>query len=405
MQPLKITIRGNFWDVQIYRDRLHLWDMNGDLSIYNWEESLEPLFSQDTSLKLPLICAFSRGDYLYNANFDLIFGDNDFKELLQEKFTNVNSDIELTPVLRATQENPFKELQIDSEVYDNRLYSITSSGLWYSTAHRSSNKYPISSKPNKIWDGYLQSIKAHSNKLALSGGSEGLFEYLISGVNIYNDTFHKPEDKITQLSEEHSLYSTWSFSSIYSTSDIGKSFLHANYWDNSSVLQLKHGRTFDESDIFSDYEDGSFSWSEYEKIYSVKDSTIKVVNFNQSNVDPNKDENAFEEVFSQEFQNINSQQIVMADVANFGTIIEDDNGLIVLRSDGEDFRINGQITRWRVYPRAKRYENHLHVILDDRIEIYSFNHDYFVDQKSKIFGIQHRVANIRFGGNSMPSIF
>lgn len=405
MRPLKITIRGNFWDVQIYRDRLHLWDMNGDLSTYNWEESIEPLFSQDISLKLPLICAFSRGDYLYNANFDLIFGDSDFKELLEEKFTHVNSEIELEPALKAKQANPFKELQIDSEIYSNKLYAITSSGLWSATAHRSNNIYPISSIARKKWDGNLQSIKAHSNKLALSGGSEGLFEYLISGENIYDDNFYKPEDKITQLSKEHSLYANWSFSSIYSTSDIGKSFLHANYWDNSSARQLKHGRMFDDSDIFSDFEEGSFSWSEYEKIYSVKDSTIKVVNFNQSNVNPNKAKNPFEEVFTQEFQNINSQQIVMADVANFGTIIEDDNGLTILRSDGENFRIDGSITRWRVYPRAKRYENHLHVILDDRIEIYSFNHDYFIDQKSKVFGIKHRVANPRFGGNSIPSLF
>jgi hypothetical protein len=34
------------------------------------------------------------------------------------------------------------------------------------------------------------------------------------------------------------------------------------------------------------------------------------------------------------------------------------------------------------------YENHLHVILDDRIEIYSFNHDYFLDQEEKNIGIQ-----------------
>ena len=39
MQPLKITIYGDFWDVQIYKDRLYLWDMNGDLYIYNWEVS------------------------------------------------------------------------------------------------------------------------------------------------------------------------------------------------------------------------------------------------------------------------------------------------------------------------------------------------------------------------------
>ena len=37
------------------------------------------------------------------------------------------------------------------------------------------------------------------------------------------------------------------------------------------------------------------------------------------------------------------------------------------------------------------YENHLHVILDDRIEIYSFNHDYFLNQEDKEIGIEFKA--------------
>ena len=57
--------------------------------------------------------------------------------------------------------------------------------------------------------------------------------------------------------------------------------------------------------------------------------------------------------------------------------------------------IPGPITRWRVYPRSMNYENHLHVILDDRIEIYSFNHDYFLSQQEKEIGIQFTVEKHR----------
>lgn len=48
------------------------------------------------------------------------------------------------------------------------------------------------------------------------------------------------------------------------------------------------------------------------------------------------------------------------------------------------------VARWRVYPRSKRYENHLHVIYEDRLTVYSYNHDYFVDQAYKVKGIQYR---------------
>lgn len=36
------------------------------------------------------------------------------------------------------------------------------------------------------------------------------------------------------------------------------------------------------------------------------------------------------------------------------------------------------------------YENHLHVILDDCIQIYSFNQDYFLSQEQKTIGIQFK---------------
>ena len=390
MQPLKIIIPGNFWDIQIYRDRLYLWDMDGGLSTYNWDESFESLLMAHEDQKLAIKCAFSRGDYLYNENFDLIFNDSEFKQLLQNKFHNAPREIELSLEMRAKQENPFKELPIDSEIYNSQLYALTSSGLLSATAHRKSEKYPVSSKPVKQWDAYLQSIRANSNTLALSGGSEGLFEYAIKERNIYSADFFKPETDITQLSSKHSLYSTWAFSSIYSSSDVGNSYLIANYWETQyGQTQLRHGSLFDDNDIFSEVQQGALSWAENEKIYLIDNSRIKVINFNQSQVAPDSDNSPFHEVTTQNIE-LENQDVVMADTAQYGTIIEDMNGLTVYRSDGQLFRIDEPITRWRIYPRSKRYENHLHVILDDRIEIYSFNHDYFVDQKSKIFGIQHR---------------
>lgn len=36
------------------------------------------------------------------------------------------------------------------------------------------------------------------------------------------------------------------------------------------------------------------------------------------------------------------------------------------------------------------FKNQLHVIYEDRLEILSFNHDYFVDQEAKLSGITYR---------------
>ena len=83
-------------------------------------------------------------------------------------------------------------------------------------------------------------------------------------------------------------------------------------------------------------------------------------------------------------------KVINGGTAYFGNIIECENALVILQSNRKSLTIPGPITRWRVYPRSMNYENHLHVILDDRIEIHSFNHDYFLIQEEKEIGIQFR---------------
>ena len=71
----------------------------------------------------------------------------------------------------------------------------------------------------------------------------------------------------------------------------------------------------------------------------------------------------------------------------FGTVVELDSGLIVICSDETIVDVCGEPVSWRVFPRSRHYENHLHVIHDDHLEVLSFNHDYLVDQQTKVSGI------------------
>jgi hypothetical protein len=57
--------------------------------------------------------------------------------------------------------------------------------------------------------------------------------------------------------------------------------------------------------------------------------------------------------------------------------------------DGNVTVIPGEVVRWRVYPRSKNYLNHLHLVYEDRLEIYSFNHDALVNQETKKIGIEY----------------
>jgi hypothetical protein len=57
-------------------------------------------------------------------------------------------------------------------------------------------------------------------------------------------------------------------------------------------------------------------------------------------------------------------------------------------SAGEPFFMKGEPTNWRVFPRSRDYRNHLHIIYEDHVEIVIFTHDYFIDQHTKLAGIE-----------------
>jgi hypothetical protein len=421
MQPVKITLKGDYYDCQIYRGRLYLWTFNGDLKVYNWNEIVQSLIKKDTD-KIALTFCFLDGNYLYKSSLIELFKDVDFKKLLLNKFSRIEKPVfqltekELDKFLLGQQETPTGILPTDTEIYSNKLYFIHEKGLFSGSAHRSkSDKYPVSSRPTKLWDCNLLSIKANKYpQLALSGGDEGLFE--LNMATSLPSNLERVERKIFQISKNHSSFSNYSFLNIYNTSLVENSFLAMFKWNNSKDKNHdeKPIRDYDTSisdkDIFNINSNRHFiSWGIEDKIYKATNGGFEIIKFNNY---------ANEEKGEQKFTRLNSLnlqawkgKVINGGTAYFGNIVECENALVIVKSNGEYLTIPGPITRWRVYPRSMNYENHLHVILDDRIEIYSFNHDYFLDQKEKNIGIQftnekyHRTRRNSYFDDTYESLF
>lgn len=397
MNPAKITIEGDFWDCQIYRGRLYLWESNGCLRVVNWYDLVRSFINKPAE-ELILTCAFLEGRFLYASNLSALFLDQEFRSLLTKKFNKllqrelVVTTEYLEKFTMSTQDNPFKELQTDSEIINNTVYALTYDGLISAEAHQPSrNKNLVKKQTHKINDFVGYSVKAGKyGRLALSGGEEGLYEYDASnGENEYYDWASQRNIKrFRQVTKRHSSFADFNFLSLYNSSLIGKSFL--------SLYTLKEGTDFrsafqnktleqevSENQIFGSNGANSLSWGTNEKLYKATNNILEVVRFN--NYD--KEQNYFSKKESFEFQAWKGK-ILKGGTAYFGTIIECENAVVVLTGDGEFFNIPGSATRWRVYPRSFNYENHLHVIHEEKLEIYSFNHDYFRDQSDKEFGIK-----------------
>lgn len=277
----------------------------------------------------------------------------------------------------------------------NKLYFIHEKGLFSGSAHRDkSDKFPVSSKPSKLWDCNLLSIKANKYpQLALSGGNEGLFELNMASSLPTNLQRMEQKSPIYQISNHHSSFSNYSFLSIYNTSLIEKSFLALFKWNmiKDSKDINKPFRDFDvnvsDNEIFKTNNNDHFvSWGIEDKIYKATNSGFEIIKYNNYA----KKENGEEKFTKLSSTSIHAWEgkVINGGTAYFGNIVECENVLIVIQSNEKKITIKGPITRWRVYPRSMNYENHLHVILDDRIEIYSFNHDYFLKQEDKTIGIQ-----------------
>src|SRR3954470_16276437 len=88
MQPVKLTIRGRFWDSQLYKGRLYLFDLNGSLREIDWN-ALVQTFQVPDRCRLALECAFQRSDYLYGNKWDKFYGDTEVSSLLASKFDDL----------------------------------------------------------------------------------------------------------------------------------------------------------------------------------------------------------------------------------------------------------------------------------------------------------------------------
>jgi hypothetical protein len=402
MNPVKITILGDFWDCQIYMGRLYLWGLDNSLKILDWNKLVNSLISEPRN-KLALSCAFTDGDYLYNREFETIFHDEDFKKLLETKFLEASSkdfyidDKAIQKFQIACEDSPIKELPSDTEFLTNRIYGVIDEGLFSFEANKTKKKF---GKLQKHWDCPVLSMAANKYaQISLSAGNEGLFEFNAAKFDLVESMLGMSDKRIQQISKKHSTFSDYQFLSIYSSSNVHQSYLSLFKWvekkidplvDASTEYERERGRDISVEEIFGKNERG-ISWGSNEKIYQATDDGMNIVHFNNYAKEDNQLFYNYKKVPFQPWKG----KILAGAVAYFGTVIECENAIAVMLSDGTFYNIHGQATRWRVYPRSIKYENHLHVIFEDRMEIYSFNQDYFQDQKSKDFGFsyQHKKGN------------
>ena len=244
------------------------------------------------------------------------------------------------------------------------------------------------------------SIRARGNKLALAATGEGLFQ-----LGTGEEEWHQ---EIEQISNRHCEKADWVFQSIFASSTLTGGYLVSRYWGrNGDALDWQRGGeapeedgprsggTFDDTAIEGALTQPDVSWAHSEKIYTAGNGRLTATRYTQNKIE-NGIASASVGLGRVDLEHAN-ERATAGGAAVFGTVVELAGGIVVVESDETQFRIEGPVTRWKTYPRAMNYENHLHVILEDRLEVFAFYRDYFVDQREKRFGIEYQAdASYRF---------
>ncbi|GBF44588.1 hypothetical protein LPTSP2_38910 [Leptospira ellinghausenii] len=393
MQPLVITIKGDFTDSNVYSGKLYLWKIDNTVSIYSWYEIIEYI-NKKIKERIILNHAFLDNDYLYEHGFNNILADDEFKSLYLKKYNRVAKTLfilteeEISKFKTNQQDMPGGIIPHDTEIYSNNLYFCNDNGLFQSTIN-TRNKYHINIRPNKLWDCNILNLKANKYpQIALSAGNEGLYELSLNEISRYSENEIEPH--IFKISEKYSAFANYAFLSIVNSSLDSVPFIALFNWEEHEKHiygKPKYIRKYSEilSLSSTSKRKNYFSWGIDDKIYEINKGNLAIKKFNNY-AKPEKNESYLTEkanIYLKELDN----EILNAGTSYFGNIIETDEYLLIFESNNNITKIDGPIVRWRAFPRSKNFQNQLHVILEECIRIYSFNSDYFVNQSEKTHGI------------------
>jgi hypothetical protein len=397
VQPLRLIIPGRYWDSQIYKGRLYLFGRDADVRTIDWDKLISE-WNVEKRLRLALDCAFRRSDYLYGNKWSLLFADEEMRELVQAKFRDLAADmleISSERMERFTvgrQDSPFPFPHADSTMYRDHLYAASRKGVFRAKLSKR-NKKPVGRTGEREWDAPTLAVAAKYHSLALAAGDAGLFELHLSG----DGWGPSARDGPVQLAKLNCVDCNWAFYSIYGSSHVGPGYLAAfkNEREPNQEMRTREFLQLLRDDTI--FHNSGYSWGNQDKLCQVSDGQVRIMRYQPWQGDV---QNSFEDLGgidmtarSLDFTEIGLAPwkggVVSGGIALFGTIVECQNAVVVIPSQGAVITLPGEPVNWRVFPRSVQYENQLHLIYEDKMEILSFNHDYFVDQNEKRSGIKY----------------
>jgi hypothetical protein len=356
-----LSIEGDFVDSFIYSGTLFLVHGNSQLSTYSWQSILDFATNQIHELTLKRqVSSFM--DDCRSWQFD--FENNDRITIHIDHETL--EGMELSSIY-------LDEWPSDINVYANNLYVCGEDGVDEYKFDWKTNKV-TDNLPLKIWDEYAFMVAPNDfHRLAIAAGKNGVVTAFPSKKSI------NPNDVFT-LIEQPSSDCEWigrnlvsntpqgSYLSVFSQITEKPQEPNQEYWD----IVNREKRTVPETHLIRSQEQSTlkYAWLAGEKLFGINGQGEVYSHLETANVN-----SQFETRY---IQRLSQERLLGARSGSFGTVIEYEDDLILYNESGEDL-ISHRPVNWRVFPRAKNYVNHLHVVENDLLKVYAYEISHHLD--------------------------
>lgn len=378
MQSVTLNILGRFWDSLLYKGRLYLFGLDGSLRVVNWNAVVENL-PIPGHLRIAMECAFSRSEHLYGnrkqrsawASISDPVLLSQFEELQRLDLTIDSGLLQIHTLEHAN--TPFPYAHNDLSFYQDQSYATSQSGVY-----TRSSVDPIADEANtkRLWDAPVSVLDIKYGAIALAAGDQGLFQVPTISSSLSSKWRKNGPRRISPYFCNTCSYASLSIVAFGYDSGLslvnfelpssarGKSGNEFNqeFWEQASFAPIQS------PNIFREDAENSIVWGSKDRICMAKAGKLYITRFDSES--------------SSGIRNKTVQKIPLLDwkgspvaggSAEFGTVLELENCMVVVPRNGPIETLHGEPTNWRIFPRSLSYVNQLHVIYDGHIMLRSYN--------------------------------
>jgi|GEM_PF-5461634 len=390
MRDLNISIEGSWWDTLLYKGKLHCLTPEGDWAVYDWDALTSDLeASIEAAARPALHFSFRASNAIKSGALSRQGVEKSFENITTQDFNISSKKIAEYLLVKSDVSAAFPSTSMNMH-YDRMIMS-SQNGVHVEYVNSDQlGKHSL----KKISSIATRQIAAAFGKIACASGDAGLRQ-----LDLHLEQGFKPTE-----SEGHELNSAscdacdWMYQNISATSYRGGSYLAnfrktgKNFEPAKTEMASNEGEGAEieriefsgNSDLNEGIKDASselgqtISWGSHDKIYRVSGKKLEAFRFLASEKRPLLGDIELPGCAS---------EIVSVRSALFGVVIEFDEAVIVIKGDGSRVDFDGEPVNISTFSRSRRYENQLHLIMEDRVQVKSLNLSFDAEGfYSKMFG-------------------